>query len=54
MKEGVWVIYKELGKQYVQQSVHMYLASMSDILMTIVQLGDDLIGGFSPEHFFTD
>lgn len=51
---GVWVIYKELGKQYVQQSVHMYLASGNDILMPIVQLRDDLIQDLSPGQFFTD
>lgn len=54
MKVGVWVICKALGKQYVQQSVHMYLASGTDILMTLVQLRGDLIQCFSPGQFFTD
>ena len=54
MKVGVWVIYKDLGKQYVQLSVHMYLASRADILMTVTQLRDDLMQGFSPGQFFTD
>lgn len=51
---GVWLIYKDLEKQYVQQSVPMSLVSGTDILMTIVQLRNYLIQGVSPGQFFTD
>lgn len=51
---GIWVIYKDLGRQFVQQPVHMYWVSRIDILMTVVQFRDDLIQGFSPGQFFTD
>lgn len=51
---GVWLIYKDLEKQYVQQSVPMSLVSGTDILMTIVQLRNSLIQGVSPGRFFTD
>lgn len=51
---GVWLIYKDLEKQYVQQSVPMSLVSGTDILMTIVQLGNYLLQGVRPGQFFTD
>lgn len=51
---GVWVIYKDVGKQYVWLAVHMYLASGTDILMTTVQVRDDLTQDFSLGKFFSD
>lgn len=37
----------------MQQPIHMYWVSRTDILMTIEQFRDDLIQGFSLGQFFT-
>lgn len=54
VKVGFWVTRKELEKQHVQQSVHVYLASGNDNVKIIVQLRDDLIQGFSSGQLFPD